>query len=85
MATPRADPALDAWYRKYADKEMKDVKYCFSFILDPLTLHSKNKKIMVPGDIKGMKVRPAHGTVAAWMTLLGGTNVQGAAPPKSVT
>ena len=28
--------AIDAWYRKYAGKEMKDVKYCFSFILDPL-------------------------------------------------
>ena len=27
--------ALDAWYRKYAPTEMKDVKYCFSFILDP--------------------------------------------------
>ena len=71
--------AIDAWYRKYADKEMKDVKYCFSFILDPLTWHSKNKKIMVPGDIKGMKVRPSQGTVAAWVTLLGGTNVQASA------
>src|SRR5262249_4944124 len=25
--------AVDAWYRKYAPTEMKDVKYCFSFIL----------------------------------------------------
>ena len=29
--------AVDTWYRKYAPTEMKDVKYCFSFILDPLT------------------------------------------------
>src|SRR5215211_9359871 len=50
--------ALDDWYRKHAATEMKDVKYCFSFILDPLTFHSRNKKIVVPGDIKGMKVRP---------------------------
>ena len=71
--------AIDAWYRKYAATEMKDVKYCFSFILDPLTWHSKNKKILVPGDIKGMKVRPSQGTVAAWVTLLGGTNVQASA------
>ncbi len=71
--------AIDTWYRKYADKEMKDVKYCFSFILDPLTWHSKNKKIVVPGDIKGMKVRPSQGTVAAWVTLLGGSNVQASA------
>ena len=60
-------------------KEMKDVKYCFSFILDPLTWHSSKKKIVVPGDIKGMKVRPSQGTVAAWVTQLGGTNVQASA------
>ena len=71
--------AIDAWYRKYADKEMKDVKYCFSFILDPLTWHSSKKKIVVPSDVKGMKVRPSQGTVAAWVTLLGGTNVQASA------
>ena len=33
----------------------------------------------MPGDIKGMKVRPSQGTVAAWVTLLGGTNVQASA------
>ena len=63
--------AVDTWYRKYAPSEMKDVKYCFSFILDPLTWHSSKKKIVVPGDIKGMKVRPSQATVAAWVTLLG--------------
>src|ERR1043165_6693577 len=68
--------AIDAWYRKYAATEMKDTHYCFSFILDPLTWHSRTKKIVVPGDIKGMKIRPSQGTVAAWVTLLGGTNVQ---------
>ncbi len=71
--------AIDLWYRKYAATEMKDTKYCFSFILDPLTFHSKTKKIVVPGDIKGMKIRPSQGTVAAWVTLLGGTNVQASA------
>jgi TRAP-type C4-dicarboxylate transport system substrate-binding protein len=35
---------------------------------------------MVPGDIKGMKIRPAHATIATWVTLLGGTNVQSSAP-----
>jgi TRAP-type C4-dicarboxylate transport system substrate-binding protein len=72
--------AIDNWYRKYAANEMKDVKYCFSFILDPLTFHAKTKKIVVPGDIKGMKIRPSQATVAAWVTLLGGTNVQASAP-----
>ena len=26
--------ALDAWYRKYADAEMKDVKFCLAFVHD---------------------------------------------------
>lgn len=72
--------ALDAWYRKYAAKEMKDVKYCFAFIHDPGAIHSKTKKVMVPEDIKGMKIRPAHATMATLVTQLGGTNVQSAAP-----
>ena len=72
--------ALDEWYRKYAAKEMGDVKFCFAFLHDPGTFHSKTKKIMVPGDIKGMKIRPAHATMATWVTQLGGTNVQSSAP-----
>ncbi len=71
--------AIDVWYRKYAAKEMKDVKLCFSFILDPGSWHSKTKKIMVPDDIKGMKVRPSNATIATWVTQLGGTNVQASA------
>lgn len=72
--------AIDAWYRKYAATEMKDVHYCFSFVLDPLAWHSTNKKIVVPADIRGMKIRPSQGTLAAWVTQLGGTNVQSSAP-----
>jgi TRAP-type C4-dicarboxylate transport system substrate-binding protein len=72
--------ALDAWYRKYAAKEMKDVKFCLAFMHDPGSFHSVKKKIMVPGDIKGMKIRPAHATMASFVTLLGGTNVQSSAP-----
>ena len=71
--------AIDAWYRKYVAGEMKDVKFCLAFILDPLAWHSRTKKIVVPGDIKGMKIRPSHATMAAWVTLLGGTNVQASA------
>ena len=65
--------AIDAWYRAYAGKEMKDVKYCFAFIHDPGTFHSVKKKITVPGDIKGMKIRPAHATMAQYISLLGGS------------
>jgi len=72
--------ALDAWYRKYADKEMKDVKYCLTFAHDPATFHTVNKKVVVPGDVKGMKIRPANATIARFVSLLGGTNVQASAP-----
>lgn len=71
--------ALDQWYRKYAPAEMKDTKFCFAFMHDPGSLHSR-KKVTVPGDIKGMKIRPSHSTTAELVTMLGGTNVQASAP-----
>lgn len=71
--------AIDDWYRAYAAKEMKDVKYCFAFVHDPGTFHSR-KKIVLPADVKGMKVRPATSTVGQLITSLGGTNVQASAP-----
>ena len=71
--------AIDAWYRAYAAKEMKDVHFCFAFAHDPGAFHSR-KKIVSPTDIKGMKVRPATSTVGQMITLLGGTNVQASAP-----
>jgi TRAP-type C4-dicarboxylate transport system substrate-binding protein len=72
--------ALDEWYRKYAAKEMKDVKFCLAFVHDPGALHLVDKKVEVPADIKGMKIRPAQGTIAEFVRLLGGTNVQASAP-----
>ncbi|HEX6002205.1 MAG TPA: TRAP transporter substrate-binding protein [Hyphomicrobiaceae bacterium] len=72
--------AADAWYRKYAAQEMKDVKYCFNFVHEYGSFHSRTKKIVVPADIKGMKIRPAHSMVAALVNQLGGINVQGSAP-----
>ena len=71
--------AMDAWYRPYAAKEMKDIHFCFAFAHDPGTFHSR-KKIILPTDIKGMKVRPATATIGQMITLLGGTNVQASAP-----
>ena len=72
--------ALDEWYRKYAAGEMKDVKFCLAFVHDYGSFHSRTKKIVAPGDIKGMKIRPAHAIIATLVTQLGGTNVQAAAP-----
>jgi TRAP-type C4-dicarboxylate transport system substrate-binding protein len=71
--------ALDAWYRKYAPTEMKDTHFCLAFIHDPGSLHSR-KKILTPQDLRGVKVRPAQGTIGELVTRLGGTNVQASAP-----
>jgi TRAP-type C4-dicarboxylate transport system substrate-binding protein len=74
----RGSAALDAWYRNYAAGEMKDVKLCFAHVHTG-TLHSK-QAIPDPAQIKGMKIRPSNGTMAAYMSLLGATNVQVSAP-----
>jgi len=71
--------AIDAWYRQYAAQEMKDVHFCFAFVHDPGTFHAR-KKIVLPADIKGMKIRPATSTIGQMVTALGGTNVQASAP-----
>jgi TRAP-type C4-dicarboxylate transport system substrate-binding protein len=71
--------ALNEWYRKYAPTEMKDTKLCFAFIHDPGALHGK-KKIVVPSDLNGVKVRPAQSTIGQMVTMFGGTNVQASAP-----
>jgi len=73
-----AAKALDTWYRGYAEREMKDVKVCLTH-LHVGTLHAK-QPITDPAQIRGMKIRPANGTVASMMTLLGATNVQTSAP-----
>jgi TRAP-type C4-dicarboxylate transport system substrate-binding protein len=71
--------AIDAWYRQYAAREMKDVHFCMAFVHDPGAFHLR-KKIVLPDEVRGMKVRPANSTVGQVVTLLGGTNVQASAP-----
>ncbi len=72
--------AFDAWYRTYAAREMKDVHFCLAFVHDPGTFHSRSRKVVVPADVSGLKVRPADATIGQFVTLLGGTNVQASAP-----
>lgn len=71
--------AIDSWYRKYAEKEMGDVKVCMTFVHDPGTFHSK-VKIANPDDVKGRKIRPGNASVARLVSLAGGTSVQVSAP-----
>jgi TRAP-type transport system periplasmic protein len=73
-----ASAALDAWYRNYAEREMKDVKVCLTH-LHVGTFHSK-APLTDPSQLKGMKIRAANGTVAAFVSSQGGTNVQVSAP-----
>jgi TRAP-type transport system periplasmic protein len=72
--------ALDAWYRRYAPREMKDVHYCLAFAHDPGSFHFTRKKVVTPADMASLKVRPPNAVIANWMTTLGATNVQAAAP-----
>jgi TRAP-type C4-dicarboxylate transport system substrate-binding protein len=79
-----ADPkngvlALNAWYRKYAATEMKDTHFCFAFMHEPGALHGR-KKILLPTDLNGVKVRPAQSSIGEMVKLFGGTNVQASAP-----
>ena len=71
--------ALNAWYRKYAATEMKDTHFCFAFMHEPGALHGK-KKILLPTDLNGVKVRPAQSSIGEMVKLFGGTNVQASAP-----
>ena len=72
--------ALDAWYRRYAAGEMKDVRYCLAFAHDPGTFHFVRKKVVTPSDMSGLKVRPPNAVIAGWMRSLGAVNVQASAP-----
>ncbi len=71
--------AYDAWYRKYAAQEMKDVKFCFGFVHDPGTFFSK-KAVRVPADLKGVKVRSSNSQTSDLLTDIGAVNVNLAAP-----
>ncbi|MRD49751.1 C4-dicarboxylate ABC transporter [Caenimonas koreensis DSM 17982] len=71
--------AINEWYQQYAATEMKDVQFCMAFTSDPAGMHSR-KKIVLPTDVKGMKIRPANAMLAQFVTTLGGTNVQASAP-----
>ena len=71
--------ALHEWYAPIAETEMADVKFCLINPHDPGTIHSK-MPIKVPADIAGKNIRPAHATMARFVSLLGGASVQVPAP-----
>ncbi len=68
-------PGFDEWYRKYAPKEMSEVYTCITFTHEPGTFHSTKKKIEVPDDIKGLKIRTGNATSSRLIGMLGGSSV----------
>lgn len=72
--------AIHEWYAEFgAAQEMPDVKVCFVHPHAPGALHSK-EAITGPDQIKGKNIRPAHATMARFVSLLGGGPVQVPAP-----
>ena len=76
----RGAKAIHEWYAEYgAQQEMGDVKLCFVHPHAPGALHSK-VEITSPDGIQGKNIRPAHATMARFVSLLGGGPVQVPAP-----
>jgi TRAP-type C4-dicarboxylate transport system substrate-binding protein len=72
--------ALHEWYLDYAGQEMSDVKVCMVHLHDPGTLHGVSGPLQAPEDFDGLNIRPAHGTLARLVNLLGAASVQVPAP-----
>ena len=66
---------LDEWYRKYSGREMKEVYTCMTFTHEPGTIHTRNKKVELPEDLKGMKIRTGNATSSRFVSMLGGSSV----------
>lgn len=75
----RGGKAMHEWYAPIAEKEMSDVKFCLANPHDPGTIHSK-EPILEPADLDGLNIRPAHATMARFVSSLGAGPVQVPAP-----
>lgn len=71
--------AIHEWYAQYVEDEMSEVKFCVMHPHAPGALHSK-EPMRVPSDIEGKNIRPAHATMARFVSQLGGAPVQVPAP-----
>jgi TRAP-type C4-dicarboxylate transport system substrate-binding protein len=63
--------ALDDWYRSYAAPEMSEVKFCFIFVPEPGTLHSRSRKFLEPKDLRGVKIRPSNTMISTFVSRIG--------------
>jgi TRAP-type C4-dicarboxylate transport system substrate-binding protein len=67
--------ASQDWYDKFKPKEFKDTHLLFYVSCGPYVLASRDKPILKPEDLKGMKVRTAGLQAGAFVKALGGTPV----------
>lgn len=77
--TRSGSAAMTEWYRAYEAKEMPEVKLCFVHSMHPVGFHSK-RKIVMPQDLAGLKVRPGSAIEAQYIRAAGGAAVQGSFP-----
>ena len=76
----RGSAAVNEWYARYAEREMKEVKVLITHVHAPGTFHFSKPNLKTVGDIKGLKIRSAGGVISRWVSSLGGANVQIPAP-----
>lgn len=72
--------AVDDWYKRYAAREMKEVKVLITHVHAPGSFHFAKPNLKTAADIKGLKIRSAGGMISKWVSALGGANVQIPAP-----
>jgi len=77
---PEAIYAFDEWYRtRHAQREMADVHYCMAITTPVSSLHFTKKEVVVPADVRGLRLRPQNATSGRFFSSLGATIVTGAA------
>jgi TRAP-type C4-dicarboxylate transport system substrate-binding protein len=70
---PAGSAAIDEWYRPLAAREMAAVKFCFALVNEPGTLHVKDKKILLPSDLKGHPIGSDNPVLSLYLRDLGAT------------
>ena len=77
---PEAIHVFDEWYRtRHAGKEMADVHYCMAITTPVSSLHFTKKEVVLPADVRGMRLRPQNAISGRYFSSLGATIVTGAA------
>ena len=71
----RGSKGFDRWYRDYAGTEMSEVHFCLAHTHEPGTIHTR-AAVVEPGDLRGMRIRPANATLARLLQAHGASSIQ---------